>query len=323
MSGGVREYGEIFRCPDCGGDLPDLPEMSSCAGCGRAFGRPDGPPDLMPGRAMHYDLTLPAGFTDPASIPGDAVYRYPERAGQPKSGVYHLDLAHLDVLRALPPGSLVIETGCGGGQMRALMHGMGHRYLGTDVSAERVHDWLREHGGADIMCDAHALPLRDGVADAVYAAAVWEHLAFPPLAAQEAARVLKPGGVMMGSASFLEPWHDESYCHMTPNGIYSTLVSAGLTPEHIWPERAWPGFTAILRMGNKATRLVAPLGRLMNMLYLAPKIAQFWLRRRRVPGLNDLYRVRGSVAGAIAWIARKPLAARERMTGDTTMEVVA
>jgi SAM-dependent methyltransferase len=234
------------------------------------------------------------------------VYAVPPQHGQRGSPVYHLDHAHVRRLSDLPPGALVLETGCGGGQMRKWVEAQGLRYLGTDVSTERVHEWLRDSGGADLLCDAHALPLRDATVDAVYAAAVYEHLAFPILAASEAARVLKPGGLHLGSMSFLEPWHDESYAHMTPNGIYAMLVSAGLKPVAIWPEVAWPGFVSMLRMGNKATKPLTGFGRLLNFVYLAPARLKHLARRRALPDDADLHAARSAMAGAIAWIAEKP-----------------
>ncbi|MCF3972628.1 class I SAM-dependent methyltransferase [Paracoccus salsus] len=261
---------------------------------------------LFPTGSRRVSFDLPAGACDPSRLDVDAFYRYPKRHGQPRGGTYHLDRAHADVMADMRKDSLVIDLGCGGAQMREWVEGQGLRYLGTDVSKRRVHDWLQRHGGADILCDSHALPFRDGVADVLYSAAVWEHLAFPQLAAQEAARVLRPGGYHLGSASFLEPWHDSSYFHMTPFGIHMSLILAGLKPLYIWPETAWSGFVAIMQMGNKATKPLSFLGRIMNAWYLAPKAAQAALRNRRLPQPSDLILPRGIVSGAIAWIAQKP-----------------
>lgn len=262
-------------------------------------------PRLFPSKPQARTVTLPTGLTDPGRI-DRSVYRVPARHGQRGSPVYHLDHAHADRLMGLPPGALVLETGCGGGQMRSWVRERGLGYIGTDVSTARVHDWLQEFGGADILCDAHVLPLRDGTVDAVYAAAVYEHLAFPLLAATEAVRVLKPGGLHLGSMSFLEPWHDESYTHMTPNGIYVMLVAAGLRPVAIWPECAWPGFVSMLKMGNSATRPLAGLGHVMNFLYLVPRRVRHLLRDRALPDEGQLHATRSTMAGAIAWIAEKP-----------------
>jgi SAM-dependent methyltransferase len=233
------------------------------------------------------------------------VFRRPSASGQAGSGVYHLDKAHRAVFESLPAGAVVVETGCGGGQLRHWVTGLGLCYLGTDVATTRVHDWLQTFGGADVLCDAHRLPLRDASVDVVYAAAVYEHLAFPQLAAAEVARVLKPGGYFLGSASFLEPWHDESYFHMTPNGTYQLLTGAGLRPSHIWPERDWPGFRAILMMGNRATRAIAPLAAVMNGFYLFPSWLKCAVKTRGWPSEADMFETQAKVSGAIAWIAEK------------------
>jgi len=190
--------------------------------------------------------------------------------------------------------------------MRDWLRSRGLTYVGTDVSTDRVHDWLTAFGGPDVLCDAHALPVRDNSVDAVYAAAVWEHLAFPQMAAREVARVLRPGGYFLGSASFLEPWHDESYYHMTPNGTHTTLRLAGLEILYVWPEVKWPGFVALLEMGNKATRPIRWLGRLMNAYYLFPKQMKLFVKMRTWPDRDRLFETRGKMAGAIAWIARRP-----------------
>ncbi len=298
----------LLRCPDCAAPLAAL---DACADCGRRFERSGGLPVLVPTRARQVNFTLTPEATNPGAIPEDEVLRFPPRHGQPRGGTYHLDRAHDDVLSALAAGSLMIETGCGGGQMRDWATGKGLRYIGTDIATTRVHDWLQAHGGPDILCDAHVLPFRDGIADAVYASAVWEHLAFPAAAATEAARVLKPGGWCLGSMSFLEPWHDESYAHMTPWGVYMTLRLAGLEPVFIWPEEGWSGFRAMMEMGNKATRPLRPLSSLMNAWYRAPKVVQAWVRQRRRPTPQDLIRPIATMAGAVAWIARKPLTAEE------------
>lgn len=301
---------EVLACVDC---RAPLHRFDACQACGRTYQEVDAVPSAFPEREVSWAGTLPKDFSNPMRIPRAAVFRRPEYAGQRGSGVYHFDMAHRVILESLPKGSLVLETGCGGAQLRKWATEQGLRYVGTDVSSERVHGWLQEFGGADLLCDAHRLPFRDGAFDAVYASAVYEHLAYPQLAAAEAARVLKLGGYFIGSVSFLEPWHDESYYHMTPNGVWQMLDSAGLRPLHIWPEAEWHGFRAILKMGNRATQPIAALGSLMNAYYLAPHWIRFLLWNRRFPTAADLYQTRANVAGALAWIAIR----EHTLSGDT------
>jgi len=300
---GVAAWEGLLACPDC---RAPLERLSHCPECEAHFDMDEGTPVLLPTQGREVRFRLPHGACNPSRLDIQAFYRYPPRHGQPRGETYHLDRAHADMMADLPKNSLVLDLGCGGAQMREWVRGQGLRYLGIDISRTRVHGWLQRHGGPDLLCDSHMLPFRDGVADVTYSVNVWEHLAFPQLAAQEAARVLRPGGYHLGSVSFLEPWHDASYFHMSPFGVHMTLSLAGLEPLHIWPETAWPGFTALLQMGNKATRPLSFLGRMMNAWYLAPKAAQAALRGRRWPRPEDLIVPRGTVAGAIAWIARKP-----------------
>ncbi|MCK8782483.1 class I SAM-dependent methyltransferase [Rhizobium sp. NTR19] len=292
-----------LACPDCRGNLSSLEQ---CEECGRQFAQEDGRPKLMPLAGGTVNFSWPAGSLTPAAISEAEILRFPPRRGQSRRGIYHLDRAHEDRLSDVPAGSKVLEIGCGGAQMRRWMKERGIHYIGVDVAVDRVHDWLQMHGGPDLLCDAHVLPFQDETFDVVYASAVWEHLAFPQLASKEVARVLKPGGLCLGSASFLEPWHDSSYYHMTPYGIFMTLSLAGLSPIQIWPETKWPGFRAMLEMGNKATRLVGGLCWLIYGWYLAPKAAQVWLHERRRPDEQALMHPIAQIAGAVAWVARKP-----------------
>jgi SAM-dependent methyltransferase len=293
----------VFACVDC---RTPLEALDQCGACGRTYASEGAIPSAFPDRSIEWSMVLPKDFSNPARIPRETVFRRPPPAGQSGSGVYHLDMAHREIMEKLPKGGIILETGCGGAQLRKWANEHELHYLGTDVSTKRVHDWLQEYGGADLLCDAHRLPFRDGKIDVVYASAVYEHLAQPQIAAAEAARVLKPGGYFLGSASFLEPWHDDSYYHMTPNGTWQMLTLAGLQPLFIWPEHDWTGFRAVLKMGNKATNAVAFLGTMMNSFYLSPDWLRFLLHNRRFPGRGDLYQTRANVAGAIAWIAIRP-----------------
>ena len=61
----------------------------------------------------------------------------------------------------------------------------------------------------DVVGDAHHLPFRDGSFDRVFAFNVFEHLREPARAADEVARVLKPGGTVAIHTAFLQAVHEE------------------------------------------------------------------------------------------------------------------
>jgi SAM-dependent methyltransferase len=289
---------EFLACPDC---RTELQSFSVCAACGIFFDSSGDTPSLFPQKA---DRTVSFQFTPSRSTAGEDFHRafgYPSRSGASSpDNPYHLDLAHLDVLESLTKGSTVLEIGCGGGQMRSWVTQKGYRYIGTDISKSRVHDFLKEHGGPDLLCDAHFLPFRDQKFDLVYSSAVTEHLACPALVSQEVYRVLKPGGYYLGNVSFLEPWHDDSFFHMTPLGAYENLVQAGLNPIHIWPGQGYHGFGAIMRMGNKATKSIAFAGSVINAVYRMGNSARNLVKNQPERLLDT-----AKVAGAVDWIAQK------------------
>jgi SAM-dependent methyltransferase len=220
---------------------------------------------------------------------------------------YHMDGGQATVLAGLARGSAVLEIGCGGGQNRSWMRERGLRYLGTDVSKTRVYEHLQAFGGPDVLADAHFLPIRAQSVDCVYAAAVHEHLACPLRAAQEVWRVLRPGGVYLGNCSFMEPWHDESFFHMSPNGVIELLLAARFEIECVYPGAGWHGFVAMPRMAFAGPlRGLAPLGRLFHAVYRAQTLVANARRRSQGRAGHDALRVEAKIAGAMTWIARKP-----------------
>lgn len=73
----------------------------------------------------------------------------------------------------------------------------------------------------DVVCDAHHLPFREQVFQAVVAFNVFEHLYDPPTAAKEIFRVLKPGGKVVIHTAFMQPLHEEPvhYYNTTKYGL--------------------------------------------------------------------------------------------------------
>lgn len=276
--------------------------MTECSHCGATFQRKDGVPALFP---ITGKTEVTFTFTHERSTRnGDFTkcFSYPERSKSTATKPYHLDDAHLAIIERLPKQSVVLEIGCGGAQMRKFIEGAGHEYIGVDISKARVDDKLQSHGGPDMLCDAHFLPFASQSFDLVYTSALTEHVACPYLIAQQVARCLKPGGYYLGNVAFLEPWHDDSFFHMTPLGVFEVLTQAKLDIKHIWPGVNYSGFHAILYMGNKATKPLTVFGDWVYALY------KLGSKFRRKHGIETLARI----SGATDWIASKPLAAHSR-----------
>jgi SAM-dependent methyltransferase len=91
-----------------------------------------------------------------------------------------------------PPGSFVVDVGCGNGWILAEAVGRGCRGVGTEVFQELV-DATRARGCEAVLAPAEALPLADASADGAVFAGV---LPFTEedRALAELARVLRPGG---------------------------------------------------------------------------------------------------------------------------------
>ena len=288
----------LLACPNCTKPLPD---RSACPSCHARFGADGGTPILISpaaARAVTWKFPQARSFLGDEAVARVVTYPIFEPG---KDGPYHLDRAHVHVIRQLPAGSRVLEIGCGGGQARPWFKGLGHSYVGTDISKTRVHDWLKKFGGPDLLSDCHFLPFRDQSFDLVYCAAVFEHLACPHLAAQEAMRVLKPGGHFLGNCSFLEPWHDRSYYHMSPLGVIELLTQAGFQIDHIWPGRGYTAYRAIPSMSLR--KQLRPLRYFAKPIELAYRLQGYLANRSR--GKSAVLH-HATIAGATDWIARRP-----------------
>ena len=294
-------WDELLRCPACQKPLIDESQCSA----GHQFEAEDGTPRLVP-----IDFSTEATFTFNSArsfmseealleVFGDPVQ--PDTAGLP----YHLDAAHAQCLQKLPEGTRVLEIGCGGGQSRPWFQQRGMLYVGTDISKIRVWEELRQFGGADVLCDAHFLPFADESFDVVYSAAVFEHLACPVRAVQEIRRVLKPGGLMLGNASFMEPWHDHSYFHLSPLGAVELLVAGEMRPLNVWPSRNYSGFKALAAMRSGRFNPARVLGLLMHMGLEIEDSLKAVARKLVGKKYKPMILAKASSAGAIDWIAVK------------------
>lgn len=95
----------------------------------------------------------------------------------------------------LPSAGVVVDVGCGEGQVARLAAGAGLEVIGVDPSGLQVGAAQARGGGPRyVRGGAAALGLRDGVAVAAVACLVFEHIDDLDGAIDEVARVLTPGG---------------------------------------------------------------------------------------------------------------------------------
>lgn len=95
-----------------------------------------------------------------------------------------------------PSGRIkVLDIGASSGEFLEAARNAGWEVYGVEPSAEGV-DKAREKGLNVIQSPAESLPFQDNTFDFVHSNHVFEHLSDPLMAAKEAWRVLKPGGVI-------------------------------------------------------------------------------------------------------------------------------
>jgi SAM-dependent methyltransferase len=137
------------------------------------------------------------------------------------------------------PG-VIVDLGCGtGGTTEFIARAFPEsRVMGVDESAISA-DACRSRGFEFLRGDACSTPLGDGLADVVTALDVIEHIDDETALVGEAARLLKPEGVLLITVPALPAlWgpHDVLNHHQrryTRQSLRQTLVAGGLTPTRV------------------------------------------------------------------------------------------
>lgn len=191
-------------------------------------------------------------------------------------------------------GAVALDLGCGTALHRGVLERAGYGYVGVDWS----------HRQAPLLADAHVLPFDDHTFDLVFTIATFEHLHSPVRAMQEVARVLRPGGLVVGTVAFLEPFHDRSYFHHTHLGVLDLLAEAGLSPRLVATNPRW----TVLDAQPKALLPGSPPALQRALAALAKVGWRAWwaaLRLRNRAYFTEGRRI-SSAAGAFTFVAESP-----------------
>jgi SAM-dependent methyltransferase len=173
---------------------------------------------------------------------------------------------------------LVVDVGCGQRPYEPLIRSNPavERYLGVDIS-------VAGYVGADVLWDGSRLPLADGVAGGVLLTEVLEHCPEPMTVVRECARVLAPGGCVLGSVPFVWPLHDSPYdeYRYTPFALERILTGAGLTGVRISALGGWDASLAQVISLWAHRRPMSPSQRRLALAAARPVVG--WLQRRDAP----------------------------------------
>jgi ubiquinone/menaquinone biosynthesis C-methylase UbiE len=151
-------------------------------------------------------------------------------------------------IEALPVAPIrVLDVGAGDGRsidvFRRRLPDL--KWVGVDIPDSPE---VRERRRADcefVSYDGVNLPFDPGSFDVVYSRQVFEHVRHPEPLLREITRVLRPGGLFIGSVSQLEPLHSFSLWNFTYYGFAVICEDAGLRLEEFRP--GLDGFTLCFR----------------------------------------------------------------------------
>lgn len=292
---------KVMACCHCGSRLGRVDSGATCLGCGTEFPRTaTGSIDLRLRQPKPYSLPLTLGAP---LVPAGFSFGPLEENATPEVDLRNLTVPwHLtrELMSYVPcarnENSLMLDLGCGSGLHRGLGEHAGFQWIGLDY----------DNSKAPILGDAHSLPFDDQSFELVLSLAVLEHIQFPMVMAREVARVLKPGGLFVGTVAFLEPFHGNSYYHHTHLATFNTLQCGGLEVLKVAPNRDWNVLEAHVRMGSG---LFPKMPRLLGSVLVGPLQIMhrlwWWAGGLVTPKSNQEARLLGTT-GAFEFVARRP-----------------
>lgn len=122
----------------------------------------------------------------------------------------------------------LVDIGCGRMPYRKELEPLVDSYIGVDHP--EVSKLYRSGVRPDVLADAKKLPFRNSYFDIALLFQVLEHVDSPEKVIKEAARVLKPNGVLIISVPFFYPLHDMPYDwgRYTNTALKTFISQAGL-----------------------------------------------------------------------------------------------
>lgn len=110
------------------------------------------------------------------------------------------------LLADVPPGSRVLDIGCGTGRFSRWLAESGYRVVGVDRSMPMLAAAQRRSSGPWVQGDAQALPIRDGACAAAIFVTALEFVPDPLIAVREALRVAEWRVVIVALSAWSLGW---------------------------------------------------------------------------------------------------------------------
>src|SRR3972149_10110303 len=141
--------------------------------------------------------------------------------------VRHLNNFLKGFRKSLSRKCVIVDVGAGGSPYHSIFSDIASRYIAIDVLGSLPRTKMRQI--EYIAGFAEKIPLMDLTADVVLCNQVLEHVKDPSSAVDEIFRILKPGGLFVGSAPHVSPVHLEpdDFRRFTDLGINKLLKDAG------------------------------------------------------------------------------------------------
>lgn len=139
----------------------------------------------------------------------------------------------LDAFLEARPGPVALDVGAGSGTFTNLLSARGFEVTSTDVTDEALAVLRARVSGSVARADATSLPFPSASFDALILAEVLEHLEDDEAAIAEAARVLRPTGILAISVPRNPAWFSRSdrwaghVRRYTRNQLESRVLAAG------------------------------------------------------------------------------------------------
>ncbi|HXP57001.1 MAG TPA: class I SAM-dependent methyltransferase [Streptosporangiaceae bacterium] len=165
---------------------------------------------------------MTAALHDFYEVPGTTVGSGPDRARR-QAGML------AEVLGRRTGRQRIVDVGCGEGSATYLVKRLdpGNTVIGVDWSAMALKQ-AQARGVLVVQGGIDRLPLPDASVDVVIMSELIEHLVDTDAAAEEARRVLRPGGTLLLSTPNLAAWYNRGLISLGIQPVFSEVSLKGI-----------------------------------------------------------------------------------------------